>query len=140
LAEETGIPQQSLSDWLGFYEESERIKKIPIIGEAFQPDKLPLTGLLETKRAPIPEEKMAELAVEASRMAERPSVTEIQRATRLIEQEPELPAREAIERARGITYLLPVPVDLAEKIRAQAESWHLSIQDAIVRILREYFG
>jgi hypothetical protein len=96
--------------------------------------------LLGVKRAPIPEEKKVELAVEASRMAETPSVTEIQRAARLIEQEPELPAREAIERAKGITYLVPVPVDLAGKIRAQAESWGVSIQDAIVRILREYFG
>jgi ParB/RepB/Spo0J family partition protein len=135
LAEETGITRESLNQWLGFYEEAERIKKVEIIST---PEKLPLTGLLEVKRAPIPEEKKTELAVEASKMPEPPSVTEIQRATRLIEQEPTLPAREALERARGITVLVPIPVDLMPKLKAQADEWGLSIQEAIIQILRDY--
>lgn len=32
LAQETGIPDASLSNWLEFYRESERIKAVPIIG------------------------------------------------------------------------------------------------------------
>ena len=135
LAEETGIPRKTLDDWLGFYEESERIKKVAIIAT---PEKLPLAGLLEVKRAPIPEEKKTELAVEASKMSEPPSVTEIQRATRLIEQEPTLSAREALERARGITVLVPIPVDLMPKLKAQADEWGVSIQEAIIQILRDY--
>jgi ParB/RepB/Spo0J family partition protein len=138
LSEETGIPKQSLSDWHEFYKESERIKKCPIIGQEFEPEKLPLAGLLEVKRAPIPEEKKTELAVEASKMPEPPSVTEIQRATRLIEQEPTLSAREALERARGITVLVPIPVDLMPKLKAQADEWGVSIQEAIIQILRDY--
>jgi len=39
LAEETGISRQSLFDWLEFYEESERIKRTPIIGAEFEPEK-----------------------------------------------------------------------------------------------------
>jgi ParB/RepB/Spo0J family partition protein len=135
LAEETGIPRKTLENWLGFYEESERVKKVAIMAT---PEKLPLAGLLEVKRAPIPEEKKTELTVEASKMPEPPSTSEIQRAARLIEQEPTLPAREALERARGITVLVPIPVDLMPKLKAQAEGWGVSIQEAIIQILRDY--
>jgi ParB-like chromosome segregation protein Spo0J len=99
LAKETGIPQRSLGNWLDFYKETDRIKKVAVTAT---PEQLPLEGLLATKRAPIPEEKKTELIVEASKMPEPPSVTEIQRAARLIEQEPTLPAREALEGARGM--------------------------------------
>jgi hypothetical protein len=125
LAEETGIPKQSLSNWLVFYEESERIKKSPMVGQEFEPEKLPLRTLLETKRAPIPEEKKTELVVEASKMLEPPSVTEIQRATRLIEQELALPAREALERAKGITILLPIPVDFKAQVNTRYTLTHI---------------
>jgi len=138
LAEETGIPNQSLFDWLEFYNESERIKRTPDYREA-PIEKLPLTGLLGVKRAPIPEEKKTELAIEASKMPEPPTVSEIQRATRIIEQEPQISAKEAIARARGITYLIPIPIDLMPKIRAKSEEWNLTIQETIIRILREYF-
>lgn len=138
LAEETGVPHQRLFDWLEFYEESERIRKMPIIGKDFEPEKLPLTGLLETKRAPITEKKKAELAVAASQMTERPTVTEIQKATRIIEQQPDISAKEAIERAKGITCLLPVPADLMPLIRAKCVEWQLSVQEAIIKILWEY--
>jgi ParB family chromosome partitioning protein len=40
LAEETGIPQANLSNWLAFYEESERISSVT--DEQFEPEKLPL--------------------------------------------------------------------------------------------------
>ena len=56
-------------------------------------------------------------------MVEKPTTTEIQRATRIIEQEPEISAEEAIERARGITLLLPVPADLMPKLQAQGGFW-----------------
>jgi ParB family chromosome partitioning protein len=135
LAEETGIPRQTLQDWLGFYEESERLKKVTTV---VTPEELPLRALLETKRAPIPEEKKAELVAEISKMPEPPRLTEIERATRLIEQEPTLPAREALERARGITVLVPIPVDLMPKLKAQADEWGVSIQEAIIQILRDY--
>lgn len=139
LAQETGIPHNSLSNWLTFYQESERIKKdSSMMDEEFKPEKMPLAGLLEVKRAPISEEKKTEIAITASQMPERPSVSEIQRATRIIEQEPETSAKEAIERARGITYLLPVPADLMPKLQQQAREWELGIQEAIIRILRDY--
>jgi len=138
IAEETGIPQQSLSNWLAFYNESEKIKSSPTVGEKFEPEKMPLAGMLEIKTSPISEEKKTELAITASKLPERPTVGEIQRATRLIEQEPEITAEEAIERARGVTYLLPIPVDLMPKIREKSTEWELTIQEAIIRILREY--
>jgi hypothetical protein len=43
-----------------------RIKKSPTVEQEFEPEKLSLRALLETKRAPIPEEKKTELAVEAA--------------------------------------------------------------------------
>ena len=139
LAQETGINHSQLSDWLGFYKESERIKEISSLrDEEFEPNKLPLKGLLEVKRAPISEEKKTEIAITASKLPEPPTVGEIQRATRIIEQEPETSAKEAIERARGITYLLPVPADLMPRIQAQASEWDFGIQETIIRILREY--
>lgn len=137
LSEETGIKLTNLSDWLSFYEESERIKKVSVT-ETFEPEKIPLSGLLEVKRAPIPEEKKVELAVEATKMKKPPRVTEIERATRLIEQEPELTAREALERARGINILVSIPEDLMSGLRVQAEEWGLTLQDTIIEILRKY--
>ena len=138
LAEETGIVRSSLQNWLEFYKESERIKSVPIIGKDFKPEKISLSALLETKRAPISDEKKVELTVTATKMDEPPSSTEMKRATRIIEQEPKVSAEEAIERARGVTYLLPVPVDLMPKIRQQSTEWQLTIQETIIRILREY--
>jgi len=137
LSKETGISEVNLSDWLTFFRESERIKKDSL--SEFRPERLPLKGMLEVKRSPIPDERKTELAVTASQMKERPTVSEIQRATRIIEQEPEITAEEAIERARGITYLLPVPSDLMPSLQSKAEEWDLGIQEAIVKILREYF-
>jgi len=67
LAEETGISKMNLSNWYNYYTESERISKIE---PAYEPEKLPLTSLLETKRAPIPEEEKTELAVEVAKMKE----------------------------------------------------------------------
>lgn len=58
LARETGIPQPSLSNWLTFYNESERIKTSSTVDEKFKPEKLPLRGILEVKRAQISEEKV----------------------------------------------------------------------------------
>lgn len=136
LAEETGIPRASLENWLSFYQEAERIKKVSTVDTRVE--ELPLRVVLETKRAPIPEEKKTELTIEAAKMSEPPSVTQIERATRLIEQEPTLSAREALERARGITVLVPIPVDLMPKLKAQAEEWGKSIQETIVEILRIY--
>ncbi len=81
LAEETGIPNQSLFNWLEYYEEIERIKKFPVTGKDFKPEKLSLAGMLEVKRAPIPKEKKVELAVKAIKM-ERPPTAEIERITR----------------------------------------------------------
>jgi ParB/RepB/Spo0J family partition protein len=138
LAEETGIPKRTLYNWHEFYKESERLKKSATVAQEFKPEKLPLRALLETTQAPIPEEKKAELVAEISRMPEPPRLTEIERATRLIEQEPTLPAREALERARGITVLVPIPVDLMPKLKAQADEWGVSIQEAIIQILRDY--
>ena len=139
IVAETGIAQSNLSSWLAFYQESERIKQVSsVTDEEFEPEKLPLEGLLHVKRSPISEEKKTELAITASKLPERPTVGEIQRATRLIEQEPEITAEEAIERARGVTYLLPIPVDLMPKIREKSTEWELTIQEAIIRILREY--
>ena len=139
LAQETGIPHSRLSDWHIFYQESERIKEASsVTDEEFEPEKLPLEGMLTVKRSPLSEEKKTELAITATKLHERPTVSEIQRATRIIEQEPQISAEEAIERARGITYLLPVPVDLMPKIREQSSEWQLTIQETIIRILREY--
>jgi ParB family chromosome partitioning protein len=135
ISEETGIPKPTLSDWWTYYKESERISSVteqPPITE------LPLEGMLQVKRAPIPEEKKAELAVEATRMERPPRVTEIERATRFIEQEPELTAREALERARGINILVSIPEDLMGRLRAQAREWGLTLQDTIIEILRDY--
>ena len=141
IAEETGLPHNSLSNWLAFYQESERIKTTPsTVDEAFEPEKLPLQGLLDIKRSPISEDKKSELAITASQLPEleRPTVSEIQRATRIIEQEPKISVKDALEKARGVTYLLPVPVDLMPKIQNQAKEWELTIQETIIRILREY--
>jgi len=138
LAEETGIPQQSLSNWQAFYSEAERIKSSPTVGEEFEPEKIPLRAMLDVKTAPISDEKKTELTVTASQLPERPTVSEIRRATRIIEQEPEITAKEAIERARGVTYLLPVPVDLMPKIQNKSSEWELTIQETIIKILREY--
>lgn len=135
LSEETGIARRNLGDWLAFYEEADKIKKVAL---SASPEELPLHSLLELKRAPIPEDKKIEIAITASQLADRPSTSEIQRATRIIEQEPKISAEEAIERARGITYLLPVPVDLMPKIRTKSSEWVLTIQETIIRILREY--
>jgi ParB/RepB/Spo0J family partition protein len=135
LSDETGIPRRTLGSWHDYYKEAEQVKKVAVTAS---PERLPLEGLLASKRAPIPEEKKTELVVEASKMPEPPSVTEIQRATRLIEQEPALPAREALERAKGITLLVPIPVDLMSKLKAQAEEWGVSVQEAIIQILRDY--
>jgi len=142
ISEETGIPRTDLENWLNFYLECERIKKVTIMvtpeEEPPKVEELPLSSLLEVKRAPILEEKKAELAVEATKMERPPRVTEIKRATRLIEQEPSLSAREALERARGITILVPVPSDLMPKLQEQAKEWELGIQDTIIEILRRY--
>ena len=135
LAEETGIPRQTLEGWLCFYNEAERIKKVTV---TVTPERLPLEGLLEVRRAPIPEDKKVELVVEATKMPEPPRVAEIERATRLIEQEPTLSAKEALEKARGITVLVPIPADLMPKLKAQADEWGLSIQETIIQILRDY--
>jgi len=135
LAEETGIGHQRLYEWLSFYEDSEKYKKTI---KNFEPDKMPLRGMTAVRTAPISEEQKRELASTASEMQEPPTVPEIQRATRIIEQQPEITAKEAIEKARGITYLLPVPIDLMPKIREQSSEWQLTIQEAIIRILREY--
>jgi hypothetical protein len=62
---------------LAFYEESERVSST--VDEKFEPERLPLRGLLEVKRSPIPEEKKTELAVEATKMPEPPTVGEIQK-------------------------------------------------------------
>jgi ParB family chromosome partitioning protein len=134
LAEETGITRDNLQHWLEYYEQARSISTT--VGTV--PTDMSLRGMLEVKRAPIPEEKKAELVAEATKLPEPPSVTEIQRAARLIEQEPTLPAREALERARGITVLVPIPVDLMPKLKAQADEWGVSIQEAIIQILRDY--
>lgn len=140
LAEETGIPNQNLFDWLEFYNESERIKSVPDYREA-PVEKLPLTGLLGVKRAPISDQKKTELAIATTQYpeSERPTVREIHRATRIIEQEPQITAEEAIERARGITLLLPIPTDLMVHLKRYATNENLSVQDAIITILREFF-
>ena len=136
LAEETGLTRTSLQNWLEFYEESERIKKVPIIGREFKPEKMPLTGLLETKRAPLAEEKRVELAIEATKMERPPRVTEIERATRILEQEPQLVAREALERARGITLLLSIPTDLIDFLKDYSKDQEFSMQEAIIDLVR----
>ena len=38
------IPHSRLSDWSSFYEESERIKKVPSVTDEFRPEKLSLEG------------------------------------------------------------------------------------------------
>lgn len=136
LSEETGISEANISDWLTFFKESERIKRDSL--SEFRPERMPLKGMLDVKRSAISDEKKTDLAVTASQLSERPTVSEIQRATRLIEQEPEITAKEAIERARGVTYLLPVPIDLMPKIREKSAEWTLTIQETIIKILREY--
>jgi len=139
LSEETGIPQQSLSNWLNFYEESERIKSSPMVGEKVDPEKLPLSTLLETKRAPIPDEKKIELIGEYNKMAEPPSVAEIRKAVRLIEQNPELKSRKALELAQSVTLLLPIPIELWLRLKQYAGDLQLPLQDAVIKILRDRF-
>lgn len=139
IAEQTGKPARDLWDWLQVFEEAERLQKSALVAHSFDPQRLPQKSFQHTFRAPIPDDKKAEFAAELAK-PNPPTAPVIQRATRLVEQEPSLTAREAIDRARGINILVSIPEALMGKLKAQGDRWNLSLQDTILRILGEYLG
>lgn len=70
-------------------------------------------GFFLANRAPLPKDK------HRFHSSKEPVIGRTFR-NEFIGQEPKISAKEAIERARGITYLLPVPADLMPKLQAQA--------------------
>lgn len=139
LEKESGVRRQKLKNWLFFYEESVNISEggksdFPLLLKGIPIDSV------NRARHNLEPEKRIELYKYAKSLDNQPPKRQLNRAIDLMKNNPSLSVDKAIERASGTYVDLVLPDELIPYLKKDAADRDFTLQEMIIKILRDYLG
>jgi ParB/RepB/Spo0J family partition protein len=143
LHEETGIPISTLESWKIAYEGFEELKRkeeeaLKKAGKAPSivtiPEVKPPAEVLRRVRSIVPDRFHEVMRVAAERGLTQTQAVEL---ARRLEREPQRKVEEVAEEVKGVGVFITIPDDLYGKVRAYAEEKNLTIQEAVLALVRK---